>query len=550
MGQKQCCAAEVRAAEARSEADGDEPQMPPPDETTKSAEELAPETVAVEVPRVAAEQDTTHVIDLNHPPVDVAAPFDKRDQALVQHTWAKAAQGGAEHVGTMLFEKIFELAPTVKALFPFSFDRGSGRSDMLRHVTKVVETLGIAVSGLNDLDALKPMLQALGLRHVGYKVMPEHYDVVCDALHQTLAAALQDDATPSVRASWEKAFCFVRKSMIGDHYAVRSPAAVPAEDNEKEAVVALKPEEAESVEVPALKFDIVKPQEELTAPASAAETASAPATPVPLPPATEPPPTDTNAPKIARDSKSGRPSRTGSRPPGKGKDKDKIKEHKAHKDHKGKDRKDQAEPSRLKGQGHRVTRTGHKAEASPSPSGSPSASPASSPRASPGSSPSASPETKSRKMSSKRRKAFWRALSDEERAAQSSALVEASKNGNLEEVKRLYEAGVDVNVDDPNGRSALRFAAKIGAFDIVEYLVKTANANINAARPGARGKETSLHLACSFGKLDVVVFLVQNGADVTMKNTQAKSPADLMKNEALAAWLSGPNPKDAPPPSF
>ena len=42
--------------------------------------------------------------------------------------------------------------------------------------------MDVAVKGLADLDKLVPVLQGLGTKHVQYGVIPEHYDVVGQAL--------------------------------------------------------------------------------------------------------------------------------------------------------------------------------------------------------------------------------------------------------------------------------------------------------------------------------------------------------------------------------
>ena len=42
----------------------------------------------------------------------------------------------------------------------------------------VVKTVGVAVSGLNNIEALVPVLVDLGYKHAKKGIKPEHYPVV------------------------------------------------------------------------------------------------------------------------------------------------------------------------------------------------------------------------------------------------------------------------------------------------------------------------------------------------------------------------------------
>jgi hemoglobin-like flavoprotein len=69
-------------------------------------------------------------------------------------------------------------------------------------VTKVAETLGVAVDKINDPDSLKPILNQLGAAHVDRGVLKEHYPVVMNAIMKTLKDNLGDTWTPQVEKSW------------------------------------------------------------------------------------------------------------------------------------------------------------------------------------------------------------------------------------------------------------------------------------------------------------------------------------------------------------
>ena len=75
-------------------------------------------------------------------------------------------------------------------------------SDISEQGKKLMQMIGIAVNGLNNLDALVPAVEQLGVRHVGYGVQDSHYDTVGTALIWTLNKGLAEDFTPEVEAAW------------------------------------------------------------------------------------------------------------------------------------------------------------------------------------------------------------------------------------------------------------------------------------------------------------------------------------------------------------
>ena len=161
-------------------------------------------------------------LDLLNPPVEVDAPLDDRDIELVQTTFAKVAAVGPETAGRILFGHIFRIAPEAKALFSFARDEETmwePGSRLEKHGARVVNTVATAVSLLKDLETLVPVLQKLGVQHVGYKVLPPHYDVVGQAFIATLEDALQTEFTEAVKNAYLKVWNIVQTTMMGDNYS-------------------------------------------------------------------------------------------------------------------------------------------------------------------------------------------------------------------------------------------------------------------------------------------------------------------------------------------
>ena len=142
------------------------------------------------------------------------------DVDAVQRTWALVATSddAIDAAGKAFFSKIFEIAPGAIELFTSFKDVPEETRyespGFVRHARSVMTTVGVAVQGLRDLDALVPVLEKLGARHLGYGVQEAHYDVVGEALLKTLESALGDEWTPAVREAWTQTYGVVKTTMI------------------------------------------------------------------------------------------------------------------------------------------------------------------------------------------------------------------------------------------------------------------------------------------------------------------------------------------------
>lgn len=130
--------------------------------------------------------------------------MDARTKQLVQESW-KQVEPIADTAATLFYDRLFTLDPALRPLFP-SMDLGEQKR-------KLMQTLTIAVRGLDRLDQLTPALEALGRRHVGYGVQDAHYDTVGAALLWTLEQGLGDAFTPEVREAWAEIYHLVASVM-------------------------------------------------------------------------------------------------------------------------------------------------------------------------------------------------------------------------------------------------------------------------------------------------------------------------------------------------
>ena len=128
---------------------------------------------------------------------------------LVQQSFAKVVPI-SEQAAVLFYDRLFEIAPSVKALFP---------ADMTEQRKKLMMMLAAVVNGFGNLESILPAASALAKRHVGYGAKPEHYLVVGAALLWTLEKGLGDGWTPDVADAWTAAYGTLSGYMISEAYS-------------------------------------------------------------------------------------------------------------------------------------------------------------------------------------------------------------------------------------------------------------------------------------------------------------------------------------------
>jgi nitric oxide dioxygenase len=131
-------------------------------------------------------------------------PMTPQEITLVQTSFAKVAPIAAR-VADLFYGRLFEIAPDVRRLFP---------EDLAGQKKKLMLVLGAAVGSLDRLDALIPVVRALGERHAGYGVTTAHFASVGAALLWTLEQGLGEEFTPEVKAAWADVYAVLSSLMI------------------------------------------------------------------------------------------------------------------------------------------------------------------------------------------------------------------------------------------------------------------------------------------------------------------------------------------------
>ena len=108
-------------------------------------------------------------------------------------------------VGDVFYTHLFQDYPQLKALFTTSREIQS---------LKLVNMLHLIVSRIDNMNELKPEIEALGVRHVRYGVKHMHYEAVVNALLWTLQTGLGAEWNEEVKDAWETCYNEVASIMM------------------------------------------------------------------------------------------------------------------------------------------------------------------------------------------------------------------------------------------------------------------------------------------------------------------------------------------------
>ncbi|MFZ5953706.1 MAG: ankyrin repeat domain-containing protein [Candidatus Dependentiae bacterium] len=114
------------------------------------------------------------------------------------------------------------------------------------------------------------------------------------------------------------------------------------------------------------------------------------------------------------------------------------------------------------------------------------------------------------------------------------ALIEAAKRGNTIQTNSLLRRKADPNAINTNHNTPLHFASYLGHLNIAQLLV-SARANVNYKNKNSKdfsfsllsnehGGVTPLMLACSKGNLPMVLYLLEQEADVNAQDDLGQTP--------------------------
>ncbi|MCX7096379.1 MAG: globin family protein [Methylococcales bacterium] len=135
----------------------------------------------------------------------VEMPLSAAQIGLLRDSWAKVLPI-KEQASQLFYDKLFGLDPNVRPLF---------KTDIKQQGDKLIASLNRVVNAIDKMEQVTPILQDMGVRHLNYGVVSEHYNTVATALLWTLEQGLGDGFTDEVKEAWTVTYTSVTNIMIG-----------------------------------------------------------------------------------------------------------------------------------------------------------------------------------------------------------------------------------------------------------------------------------------------------------------------------------------------
>lgn len=125
---------------------------------------------------------------------------------LVKKSWASVAAMDMETVGSLFYNKLFEIAPQVKSMF--------SKTTMPEQSKKLLTMLSYVIAKLHKLEDIIDEVAKLAQRHAGYGVQEEHYTAVGTSLLWTLAQGLSTQWNEGLKAAWTEVYIVLSEAMM------------------------------------------------------------------------------------------------------------------------------------------------------------------------------------------------------------------------------------------------------------------------------------------------------------------------------------------------
>lgn len=111
-------------------------------------------------------------------------------------------------------------------------------------------------------------------------------------------------------------------------------------------------------------------------------------------------------------------------------------------------------------------------------------------------------------------------------------LRQLCRQGNVEMVRRMLEAGVPVDAPQEDGCTGLWLAAEAGCAEVVKLLCEVAGANVNAVKTA--GNISALYVAAQNGHLTCVDVLLVNGANPNVAKSTGATPLFIASQQGYS----------------
>ncbi|MEL6660764.1 MAG: globin domain-containing protein [Bacteroidota bacterium] len=105
----------------------------------------------------------------------------------------------------IFYDHLFRVSPDAQSLFI---------GDLSRQGEKLIDAIAFIIEHINHWSESTAEIEEMGLRHVAYGVLPEHYVSAGEALDQMLSEVLAGDYTPETRSVWSKVYLELSTIML------------------------------------------------------------------------------------------------------------------------------------------------------------------------------------------------------------------------------------------------------------------------------------------------------------------------------------------------
>ena len=137
--------------------------------------------------------------------------ISQQHRIVVAETWKQVAPI-ADVASSLFYQNLFQMNSEIESLFE--------DVDLEGQKVKLVHAISAVVQSLDDIDAMLPILEELGRRHINYGVKESYYGDVGAALLNTLETGLADAWNEDVKQAWIEVYTLVsttmRKAYISD----------------------------------------------------------------------------------------------------------------------------------------------------------------------------------------------------------------------------------------------------------------------------------------------------------------------------------------------
>ena len=124
---------------------------------------------------------------------------------LVRSSWARVSAIDDVTFGSRFYNRLFEMAPDIRALFNRPIPEQS---------RKLVTILDHVIEKIDALEDIIENVVKLAHRHENYVVKPEHYTVVGEALIWTLEKEMGNLWNEDLKVAWTMCYVTISTAML------------------------------------------------------------------------------------------------------------------------------------------------------------------------------------------------------------------------------------------------------------------------------------------------------------------------------------------------